>query len=69
MKTQRGFEIQKFKDLNGQECSIQESSLATKDAIWIGVHEHRMHIDRNQAENIMFSLARFVHTGKLPEFP
>ena len=67
MKTQRGFTIQKFKDLYGQDCSIQESSLADRDAIWIGVHEHRMHLDRAQVANLMFSLARFVHTGKLPE--
>lgn len=35
--TERGFSILKFVDLYGAECSIQKSSLATDDALWIGV--------------------------------
>lgn len=35
--TSRGFAIGKFTDHYGQLCSIQESSLATEAAIWIGV--------------------------------
>ena len=38
-KTCRGFSIITFKDLYGSKCSIQESSLATEDAIWIGVND------------------------------
>lgn len=34
--TQRGFGIANFKDKNGVECSIQKSSLATDDCIWLG---------------------------------
>ena len=34
--TQRGFLKGEFKDLYGMTCSIQKSSLATDDAIWIG---------------------------------
>jgi len=34
--TQRGFKITGFVDRYGVECNIQESSLATEDAIWIG---------------------------------
>ena len=36
-KSQRGFGIGEFKDLNSQKCSIQQSSLATEDAIWLGI--------------------------------
>lgn len=36
-KTSRGFSVGKFTDLYGIECSIQKSSLATTDAIWLGV--------------------------------
>ena len=35
-KTARGFELLEFTDLYGVECSLQKSSLATDDAIWIG---------------------------------
>lgn len=35
--TPRGFQIWTFKDFYGQKCSIQESSLASENALWIGV--------------------------------
>lgn len=38
-KTQRGFDYSTFKDLYGNECSLQKSSLATIDAVWLGVNE------------------------------
>ncbi len=38
-KTQRGFGIYEFKDKYGKECSIQKSSLATEDAIWLGIDD------------------------------
>lgn len=34
----RGFIIGEFEDLYGAKCSIQESSLVEKPAIWLGVH-------------------------------
>jgi hypothetical protein len=36
-RTQRGFLHADFTDLYGESCSIQDSSLATTDAIWLGV--------------------------------
>ena len=36
--TERGFIVGYFNDLYGAECSIQESSLADKPAIWLGVN-------------------------------
>ena len=37
--TARGFANISFEDRYGLKCSIQKSSLATEDAIWIGVDD------------------------------
>lgn len=37
--TERGFERGEFTDLYGHKCSIQDSSLATQPAIWLGVND------------------------------
>lgn len=37
--THRGFGLIQFKDYYDAECSIQKSSLATEDAIWLGVDD------------------------------
>lgn len=36
-QTERGFGRIDFRDLYGSSCSIQESSLATEGALWLGV--------------------------------
>lgn len=36
-KTNRGFRLIEFNDRYKQSCSIQDSSLATESAIWLGV--------------------------------
>ena len=38
-KTECGFRLLKFKDRYDHECSIQKSSLATEDAIWMGIDD------------------------------
>lgn len=38
-RTQRGFRILSFKDAYNIDCSLQESSLATTNAIWLGCDE------------------------------
>ncbi|MHA6481081.1 hypothetical protein ACX1C1_04055 [Paenibacillus sp. strain BS8-2] len=38
-RTNRGFSLIEFNDMYGVGCSIQKSSLATEDAIWIGVND------------------------------
>lgn len=46
--TARGFGKVLFKDLYGAECSIQDSSLATESAIWLGLEDAEpqiMHVD------------------------
>ena len=34
--TERGFDLITFTDRYGTKCSLQKSSLATEDAIWLG---------------------------------
>lgn len=38
-KTNREFQVIDFKDRNYVECSLQKSSLATEEAIWLGVND------------------------------
>jgi hypothetical protein len=35
-KTQRGFGLIEFKDQNGEDCSLQESSSGMERRIWLG---------------------------------
>lgn len=37
--TERGFRVVEFTDNNGIECSLQKSSLATEECIWLGCSE------------------------------
>ncbi len=37
--TQRGFSRGEFKDKDGVECSIQISSIAGEDCIWLGAND------------------------------
>jgi len=75
--TDRGFVRGDFHDRNGDSCSVQESSLATEDCIWLGLnHEQahhvtgepsgaRMHLTREMAADLIDILQRFVDTGNL----
>lgn len=38
-QTERGFDRADFVDCNGHECSIQKSSAAEQDLLWLGVNE------------------------------
>lgn len=38
-KTHRGFDISEFTDRYGVNCSLQKTSLATEDTIWLGVSD------------------------------
>jgi hypothetical protein len=49
-KTARGFSIGTFEDLYGHQCSIQKSSLATQDAIWLGIDDADPQIMASQAK-------------------
>ncbi len=38
-RTERGFDLMEFIDRYGEKCSLQKSSLATEDCIWLGISE------------------------------
>jgi hypothetical protein len=71
-RTARGFPVQRFTDLYGSECSVQDSSLADCDAIWFGVDKDsdgrectRMHLTCEQVAELLPALQRFVATGSI----
>jgi len=73
-KTNRGFTICEFTDRYNSKCSVQESSLATEAAIWLGVDTDfngkectRMHLTIEQVQELLQLLQTFVDTGYLPE--
>ena len=49
--TSRGFGRKDFDDLYGQHCSIQESSLGTEEAYWIGVDNTGPNISYDGSDN------------------
>lgn len=76
---QRNFAYAEFEDRYKQKCSIQKSSLATEDCIWLGVGilvelggtgeeiMGRMHLTQEMAAELIPILQRFVNTGELYE--
>lgn len=67
-KTERGFELIKFKDIYGSECSLQQSSIALRKrpgtgAIWFGVEDNRMHIDLGLMKELLPYLQNWVKDG------
>ena len=66
-KTCRGFELIEFIDRNGEECSLQESSLAVMENedgsvdnpngyIWLGIDDAKSEIMKSKAEENGLSL-------------
>lgn len=75
-KTPRGFRRAEFLDRYEKECSIQESSLATGTAIWLGCNEGshhqntcaaRMHLTKEHVAALIPLLEHFVKKGYLPD--
>lgn len=64
-ETERGFRRGEFTDRYGNKCSIQESSLATEPAIWIGRNKARAHITMQQAKDLLPLLQHFAEKGYL----
>jgi hypothetical protein len=78
-KTKRGFVIYEFKDRYGGDCSLQKSSNAEEDQVWLGLDltemptHHatleplgvRMLIDRDLAAKLALKLAAFAETGEI----
>lgn len=63
--TERGFNNIEFKDSYNKDCSLQKSSAASRDKIWLGIHKDRMHLDREQVAALLPYLENFVKTGEL----
>ena len=49
-QTSRGFAYGEFEDRYGAKCSIQKSSLAFEDCIWLGVDDAKPQIMASQAK-------------------
>lgn len=75
--TERGFARVDFDDRYGERCSLQKSSLATEDAIWLGQNEPtlhkptgsyscRMHLTQEDVRWLLPMLTHFAETGELP---
>lgn len=75
-----GFLRADFKDRDGEDCSIQESSISSERCIWLGqnqgTHHYvtcdclaRMHLTRKMAREIGLALLHFADTGRLPKSP
>ena len=100
--THRGFTLIEFSDRYDNDCSMQDSSLATESAIWFGINDGnpqimaskasqfgiettettgwipypipeevilhtRMHLSREQVEELIPILQNFVRNGCLPK--
>ena len=63
--TERGSSILVFEDRDGVECSLQSSSIATEECIWLGVNENRMHLNQKQVKRLLPHLKNFVETGDI----
>lgn len=48
-RTSRGFALYEFKDANGQGCTLQKSSAAQQDLIWLGCDDIPPKIMASQA--------------------
>jgi hypothetical protein len=69
-KTNRGFVIGEFTDRYNKTCSIQKSSLAFEDCIWLGQADLppvRMHLTREMAAVLSDVLRKFADTGELEQ--
>ena len=66
-KTERGFSLVEFTDRYGVECSLQDSSLATEAAIWLGFGPERMHLTEGHVRALMPYLNNFLEYGTIKE--
>lgn len=69
-RTLRGFAYIDFKDHYGEECSLQQSSLAEYmqpgiSAVWLGRDRYRMHLNRKQARALAKHLNHWLRYGTL----
>lgn len=58
--TSRGFERFEFTDRYKNACSLQQSSLATEPAIWLGCNDNRMHLTRPMVVELVERLTAWL---------
>ena len=63
-KTERGFDVGNFTDQYGSPCSLQHSSLATEDAVWLGVNDPNPQILAKEAADLGIQTTKT--TGWIP---
>lgn len=64
-QNERGFDLYEFIDRYNAPCSLQKSSLAFEECIWLGVDENRMHLTQDMAKALIPILQLFVDTGEI----
>jgi hypothetical protein len=66
-QTGRGFDLYEFTDVNKDHCTLQKSSIATEDCIWLGLggNNCRMHLNQSQVKELLPILELFVKTGEI----
>lgn len=64
-RTERGFAFLEFQDIYDTTCILQESSWASRPALWLGRSGVQMHLDQAMVGRLIPFLQRFVETGKL----
>lgn len=69
-RTQRSFARADFTDEYGAACSIQDSSRATEECIWLGIDSvngeiARMHLTIEMVEALLPLLRNFVQHGTI----
>lgn len=72
--TGRGFGLLEFTDTNRQLGTLQLSSSAMEEKIWLGVSadsdgkpvNDRLHLNREQARDLAYALMYFASTGDVP---
>lgn len=65
--TARGFPYFELTDSYGQKFTIQMSSAASQDHIWMGISDNRAHLTRDMARSIIPILQQFADTGWIGE--
>lgn len=55
--TARGFALYEFQDRNGEKCSLQKSSIATEDCIWLGIDDANPVIMASDVRKLGLALA------------
>lgn len=67
--TERGFSLLTFSDLYGTVGTVQKSSLATTDAIWLGVKELKAEVSVHDATKMGLDISKAVNGWVPYELP